>query len=274
MIGRNAVARASYISATPIQIVVPIPDTLPTRAVRTLVGTALPDPIVLGAAAQTIAVTIDGTTKNITANLPASIPRATAAGILANLIHDAASTAPATPADPLFASARVDLWHDALVIVPGGLTSAITITPTGGSPFAANLGLVGAPLPGEDSALLSGSLGSPPSLSAAVPRLRLTIGAQPPLIVSVARPTTLAALADDLQAKVNAGGAPEYANARVAISGDQLLVIPGAAGMVTFDPAPGDDTTVAELQLHARFAVRVRVNGAESMDPAVVELPQ
>jgi hypothetical protein len=274
MIGRSAISRAWYISATPTQIVIPIPDTLPTRAVHTIVGTVLPDPIVVGALAQTIAVNIGGTTKNITANLPTSIPRAAAAGILANLIHDAASTPPATPADPLFAGARVDLWHNALVIVPGGLTNTITVMPTGGSLFAANLGLVSAPLLGADSALISGVLSSPPSMSATVPQLRITVGAQPALTVSLAKPTTLGALADDLQAKINTGAAPEYANARVAISGDQLLVIPGAAGVVTFDAAPGDDTTVVELQLHAHFAVRVRVNGAESIDPAVVELPQ
>jgi hypothetical protein len=190
------------------------------------------------------------------------------AGILENLIHDA------DPTDSRFFEARVNLWHDALVIVPGGLTDAITITATGGSPFAANLGLVGAPLPGASSALVSGVLGSPPSLSATLPQLRITVGAQPPLTIFVAKPTTLAALADDLQSKINAGAPVEYASARVAITGNQLLVIPGAAGVVSFDATPADDTTVVELQLHARFAVRVRVNGAESIDPAVVDLPQ
>ena len=53
-----------------------------------------------------------------------------------------------------------------------------------------------------------------------------------------------------------------------------LFRSPGAAGLVTFDAPPGDTTTVVELQLHARFAVRVRVNGAESIDDAVLELPQ
>jgi hypothetical protein len=43
---------------------------------------------------------------------------------------------------------------------------------------------------------------------------------------------------------------------------------------VTFGAAPGDDSTVSQLQLHARFAVRVRVNGAESIDAAALELPQ
>jgi uncharacterized protein DUF4255 len=268
MIGRSTVARAAYLGATPTQIIVPIPDSLPTRAVQALVGTVLPDPIAIGAGVQTIAVQIGATVHNVTANLPASIARASAAGILANLIHDA------DPADPRFAGARVDLWHDALVVVPGGLTDTIAITPVGASTLVANLGLAGAPLPGASSALISGSLASPPPLSAALPRLRITVGAQPTLAVSLAKPTTLAALADDLQAKINAGAPPEYANARVCVSGEQLLVIPGAAGLVTFDTVPGDDATVAELQLHARFAVRVRVNGAESIDAASVDLPQ
>ena len=270
MIGRSAIARASYVSATPKQIVVPIPDTLPTFGVHTIVGaTLLFDPIVLSAGAQTLAVTIGGTVHNITANLPASIPRAAAAGILANLIHDA------DPADPGFTGTRVDLWHDQLVIVPGGLTNTISIAPTGGSLFAADLGLVGAPiLPGANSALISGVLGSPPTMSSTAPQLRITVSPLPPHTVSLAKPTTLGALADDLQLKINTGLPLAYANARVAISGDQLLVIPGAVGVVTFDAAPGDDTTVVELQLDARFAVRVRVNGAESIDPAVVKLPQ
>lgn len=267
VIGRSAVPRALYTIATPTKIEVPIPDTLPTRGVHTIVGTLLPDPIAL-IGVQKIDVNIGGTLKTITANLPASIPRDGAAAILAGLIHDA------NPSDPGFTGTRVDLRNNALVIVPGGLTNTIVVAPSGGSLFAANLGLVGAALPGANSALISGELGSPPAISAALPQLRITVGAQPPLSLVLAKPTTLGALADDLQAKINTGVPAEYANARVAISGDQLLVIPGAAGVVIFDAAPGDDTTVVELQLHARFAVRVRVNGAESVDNAVVELPQ
>lgn len=267
VIGRSVVPRAAYLGATPTQIVVPLPDTLPTRGVNVVAGGVLPDPIVLGAAAQAIDVTIGGTTRTIVANLPPSIPRATIAGLLAGLIHDA------DPTDPRFSGARVDLWNDALVIVPGGLTDPISITPSGGSPFAASLGLTGPALPGATSALISGVLGSPPAMSATVPQLQITVGAAAPVQLTLAKPTTLAALATDLQAKINLGAAPEYANARVAVSGSQLLVIPGAGGLVTFDAVPGDDRTVAELQLHARYAVRVRVNGAESIDPAVAELP-
>ncbi|HEX7979878.1 MAG TPA: DUF4255 domain-containing protein [Gemmatimonadaceae bacterium] len=267
VIGRAVVPRAAYLAATPKQIVVPLPDTLPTRGVNAVVGSALPDPIALGAGAQALDVTIGGTTKTVLGNLPATVVRSTIAGVLGGLIRDA------DPTDPRFSGARVDVWNDALLIIPGGLTDAIAIAPSGGSSFAATLGLTGAPPPGATSALLSGVLASPPVLSAAIPQLRITIGAQPPLPLTLSKPTTLAALATDLQAKINAGAAAEYASARVLVSGSQLLVIPGVAGAVLFEPVAGDDTTVAELQLHARFAVRVRVNGAESIDPAVAELP-
>jgi len=267
VIGRAVVPRAAYLAATPTQIVVPIPDTLPTRGVNVVVGTALPDPIALGAGAQSLDVTIGGTTQTIVANLPATVARASIAAILGGLIRDA------DPTDPRFSGARVDLWNDALVVVPGGLTDTIAIAPSGGSAFAATLGLTAAPPPGATSALLSGALPSPPPLSATVPQLEITIGAVAPLALTLAKPTTLAALATDLQAKINAGAAPEYANARVAVSGSQLLVIPGAAGAVAFNAVVGDDRTVVELQLHARFSVRVRVNDAESIDAAVAELP-
>jgi len=267
VIGRAVVPRAAYLAATPTQIVVPIPDTLPTRGVNVVVGTALPDPIALGAGAQSLDVTIGGTTQTIVANLPATVARASIAAILGGLIRDA------DPTDPRFSGARVDLWNDALVVVPGGLTDTIAIAPSGGSTFAATLGLTAAPPPGATSALLSGAPPSPPPLSATVPQLEITIGAVAPLALTLAKPTTLAALATDLQAKINAGAAPEYANARVAVSGSQLLVIPGAAGAVAFNAVAGDDRTVVELQLHARFSVRVRVNDAESIDAAVAELP-
>lgn len=269
VIGRAAVDRAAYVGATPTQITVPIPDTLPARGVHLLLGAPLPDPIPLGAGAQTLQITIGGVLRTVTANLPASVPRATAAGILAGLVHDALAT------DPHFTGTRVDLWHNRLLIVPGGLTSTVIITSPVGLTFAADLGLAAAQPPGATTALVSGSLGSPPALSSPTPRVRLTVGAQPPITVPIAPATSLAALADALQATINGiGGPAEYLNAMVAVTGDQLLVVPGAAGAVTFDAAPGDDSTVSELQLHARFTVRVRVNGAESIDPAAVELPQ
>jgi len=268
MIGRTAVPRDSYRTATPTQIIVPIPDTLPARNTQALVGGVLPDPVPLGPGAHKLDVTIGGTTKPVTANLPASIARTAAAGILASLIHDA------FPTDSRFTGARVDLWQNRLVVVPGGLTDSITITSPVGT-FATDLGMTAPQPAGAGTAFVSGELVSPPLLSSAAPRVVLKIGVQPPITLSIATPASLETLAADLQAKINAaGGAPEYTNALVGVSGAQLLVVPGAAGTVDFSASPTDAATVAELQLHAKFAVRVRVNGAESIDKATVELPQ
>src|SRR5262249_54938 len=95
VIGRAVIPRASYVSTpapTPIQIVVPIADTLPTRGVRVLLGAVLPDPIVVGAGPLVLNITIGGTAHSVTANLPLQIARTSVANILASLIHDAAPT--------------------------------------------------------------------------------------------------------------------------------------------------------------------------------------
>jgi hypothetical protein len=269
VIGRSAVARTRYIVATPTQLTVPIPPTLPTRSVRLVVGSDLADPVPIGTTAHTLRIDIGGTVATVTRTLPASLPRADVAGIVAAMIHDA------RPTDERFNAARVELWQGRLFVVPGDLTSTISITSPGGLPFATNLGLTAAQPPGVASGLVSGALTSPAPLSTPLPRIQVKVGAQPPVTVAVPAASSLESLAAGLQTAVNAASvAAAYANAIVVTSGEQLLFVPGAAGVVTFDAIPGDDRTVVELQLHASFAVRVRVNGAESIDPAVVELPQ
>jgi hypothetical protein len=60
----------------------------------------------------------------------------------------------------------------------------------------------------------------------------------------------------------------------VTTLGDQLCILPGSAGAVTIGPVPGtDETTAAELQLAAAYAVRARVRGVESIDDPTLELP-
>jgi hypothetical protein len=269
VVGRVAVPRSAYLTTSSTQISVPLPDTLPTRGVSAILGVPLADPVPITPGAQTLDITIGTTTRTVAANLPSQITRSTAAGVLAALIRDT------LPKDDRFSNTRVELCRDRLVVLPGGLTDVIRIASGAGSTLANDLGLAAAQSPGRDSALVSGVVGSPPPLSAPSPRVSLTVGGQPAVTVPVARKMSLTALADDLQAAIRAAAAaPEYVNATVLAPASQLLFIPGAAGIVTFAPAPGDDTTVAELQLHARFAVRVRVNGAESIDDAFIELPQ
>jgi hypothetical protein len=285
LMGRSHVDHRAYLSATPKQIVVPIPDTLPARGVHLILGGSLPDPVPVGSGPYSLDIKIAGITHTISDTITNyftglqgnSIPRSSVAAILTSLIHDSTPETSGTPESDLvrawFRETRVDLWKDRLVVVPGRLSNGVVISSKAGN-FATALGLNAVQPPGTDSALLSGALASPPVLSAPEPRVSLSVGGKPSIIVPVGPASSLAALAEGLQSAINGSGGPaEYSKAQVVVSGDQLLVIPGATGDVRFAAAPGDDLTVSQLQLQARFAVRVRVNGAESIDLAAVELP-
>lgn len=269
VIGRSVVPRADYVQESSTAIVVPIPTTLPARGVPVVVGGPIPESVPIGTASHTLTVDIGGTVRTATATLlPAALPRRTVPAVLAGLIRDA------EPTDPRFGGVRVDLWGDRLVVVPGDLTSPITLSSPDGGSFADDLGLTASPPAGAGDAAASGAHSTPPVLSSPAPRLQVTIGPHPPAVVPVATGTSLEALAADLRSTINrASSLPAYADTQVGVSGTQLLLVPGVAGPVSFDAVPGDDTSVAELLLHARFAVRVRVNGAESTDRADVELP-
>ena len=274
IVGRAVVPRSSYVSAKPDQLVVRIPDTLPSRTAHVTVSAPLPDPVTIGPGVQTLAIDIGGTPAIITAHLPLSVPRDSLATIVEALIRDA------LPGDLRFAGARADLWTDGaavrLVVVAGGLTDTVSFGSPAGLTFATDLGLTAAQPIGAGFVHVSGTLGSPPPISSRSPGLSVQIGALPAVTVSVPRVTSLSTFAESLGAAINTAGAasPSYANTKVATSRSQLLVIPGTADPITFSAAPGDETTVVELQLHAMFAVRVRVGGAESTDDASIELPQ
>jgi hypothetical protein len=269
IIGRSSVARNDYLAEDPLTLDVPVPPTLPTRGVKVVVGATLADPVAIGTTAHTLQISIGGTVATISRALATSIPLTEVAGIVAAMIHDA------KPTDSRFNAARVELHQNRLFVVPGDLTSAVSITSPPGLPFAANLGLTAAQPAGAGSAYVSGALASVRPLSAPLPRLRMKVGGLAAVTIAVPATSSLGALAGELQIAINAAsGLPAYANAIVGTSDDQLLFIAGAPGAVRFDGVPGDDRTVVELQLHANFAVRVRVNGAESIDPAVVELPK
>jgi Pvc16 N-terminal domain len=273
IIGRAAVPRTAYLSATATGITVPIPTTLPERGVRLVLGAPLPDPVPIGAGPPTLTVAIGGVTltSSPASGLPPTLPRADVVDLVSGLVHDARPAPPAPP-DPRFTAARVELWGDQLVLVPGDLTSSIVVT---GGTLGPALGLTAAQPAGAGSAAVSGLLGTPPLLSAPDPRVAVTIGAQTRTVEVTPGLTRLADLAASMETAVRAaGGGVGFSQARVGTSAGQLVLLPGAAGAVSFAAVPGDDTTVVELQWHARFAVRVRCNGAESIDPASVELPQ
>ena len=116
---------------------------------------------------------------------------------------------------------------------------------------------------------LSGELAPFPSLISSNPALRLTVGSTTSTVTLTSRPTTLAYAASLLETDIQNAG---FSNARVTTLENQLLILPGATGTVVFDKVTGiDEITVTELQLWA--PVRVRVNGAESIDETYLGMP-
>ena len=91
------------------------------------------------------------------------------------------------------------------------------------------------------------------------------LGAKPPSVAQtvVQLETAIRAFVADLA----------FANARLVAADAQIALIPGAAGAVTFGKIAGvDESTVGELELFQDTAVRVRVNGAESLQALTVDL--
>lgn len=266
LIGENVVPKDSYLAAFPTSITVPVPDTLPAWPVDCLLSgelapfPALADPLDLG-------VTIAGDGPHL-ATLPFTPGNLQDAAVAVER-----AVRQALGGGTAFRGTRVAalVGGNRLAVVPGGLQGAVTLA---ASPTADALELsTGTAV----RAFLSGRLVPFPTLTVNPPRLEMTIGANTRPVVLGAVPTNLADAANLLETAIRSAGPPaSFANARVAVLGEQLLIVPGvpAAANVSFQPVLGvDETTVAQLQLRAGYAVRVRVNGAEDLDNRVVELP-
>jgi hypothetical protein len=160
---------------------------------------------------------------------------------------------------------------DRLLIVPGGPAGAAVIAE--GSAAEA-LRLSGPAARAIQHGRLSGRLVPFPVLTAPRPRLGITIGGNTADVVLPRRPVTVADAATLLQAALRAGIGGGFTAALVAAIDEQLVLVPGNdAAVEVAAEATGDTATAAQLQLRARYPVRVRVDGAESIDPAAVELP-
>jgi multisubunit Na+/H+ antiporter MnhB subunit len=159
-----------------------------------------------------------------------------------------------------------------LVVVPGGLGAATVITFSGS--LAPQLNLTGGNGEALTAVYLSGALSPFPVLTTLQPAVSFSVAGVTHTVTLPARPGSSTEAAALLEAAIR--GFPEagFANARVIDLGAQLLVLPGAAGAVVFAAvAGGDAATVVELQLAASYRVRVRVNGAESVDDVNLDLP-
>jgi hypothetical protein len=274
MIGRASVPSSAYVVSSPTQLEVPIPTTLPERGVRLVLGGPLNPVVQIGAGPHDLTLTIGGVTltSRPTGVVPSSMGRSDVRELIGQLVRDARPAAPTSP-DPNFTGARVELWGDRLAVIPGDLTSSISVAGGAGT-LAHAVGLDAGQPTGASAVAVSGLLMTPPVLTASAPELQVRIGATTRTIAVPRGLTSLEDLAAALEAALHAAGGAAFTAARVGTSAGQLVLVPGTGGTVTFSPTAADDTTVRELQWHADFAVRVRVNGAESIDPAVVELPQ
>jgi hypothetical protein len=271
LIGENVVPKDSYLAAFPTSIAVPVPDTLPAWPVDCLLsGELAPFPVL--ADPLDVAVTIAGDGPHL-ATLPFTPGNLQDAAVAVER-----AVRQALGGGTAFRGTRVAalVAGNRLAVVPGGLRGAVTMAAsTTADALELSAGSGGTAV----RAFLSGRLVPFPTLTVNPPRAEMTIGPDTRPVVLGAVPTNLADAANLLETAIRTavpGPPPSFANARVAVLGEQLLIVPGVpvAANVSFQAVLGvDETTVAQLQLRAGYAVRIRVNGAEDLDNRVVELP-
>ncbi len=269
LIGRAVVPKVRYQSATPTELVVPLPDVLPARAVAGLISG---EPVLVSELEPTPAVTVTIGAESRVARFPSTpATLAEAAVALQEAIRGAEEAGPA------FRGTRVTTMANRLVVVPAGLTAAVSVSMAPGDPkTAVRLKLTTNTGARALNAYLSGQLRPFPAITAAHPAVTVsTTSATGTVTTGVATlaspPANLADAAALLEAALHAAG---FVTAHIAVLEDQLLVRCDGAASMTFDAVPNvDGTTASELQLHGRYAVRVRVNGAESIDEQYVEMP-
>ena len=266
LVGRALIPKTSYIAPAATQITLPLPDTLPGWPVNARIsGNLAPFPALLPAPQPAVEVTIDAITLVVT--FPS---RPTTLAEAATFLEAGLRAVPG--GGPTFRGARVTTLGDQLVIIAGGL-GAITVADAPGVNTATQLQLVA----GASSAaqvFLSGEVNPFTGLTATQPAVKVQIDAvTQDAVILAARPTTLANAATLLAAAIGGG-------VRATTLDNQLLLVPPpGTAQFRFDPATDpagnviDSTTVTELQLHVRHPVRVRVNGAESIDDLTLEMP-
>jgi hypothetical protein len=270
IIGRAAVDKASYLTSSSTTIKVPVPDALPMSGVRMRISGPLADPVPLPAN-PSMSVTI-GVPPALDVTLSASpplIPLAQLPQLLTSAIQNAVGPPP-PPMPPEVVGLRTGLFGNRLVLVAGGLTAAIAAADTATGTLASHLGLTAAQPPGAAQGYLSGDLATFPTFPGPQVGLTVQVGAGPVVPIAFPAPTYLDVAAAALQAALQTASP----GALVGVLGTQLLVMPGSAAKLTFGPTPTDALSVLLLQLHALYNVRVRVNGADSVDDITVELPQ
>lgn len=268
VVGRAVIPKELYTTVpappTPTQITVLLPDSLVAFPVTSRVsGSLAVFPVIVSGSVMSMTIGADGPHAVRFPRQPVDL--ADTAVLLEAAIRAAAGGGPA------FKGTRVAATTgDRLVIIPGQLQGAVSFA-TDAVSQALLLDNANSTTP---QVYLSGELEPFPVMTADNPRVNLTIGVTTRTIALGARPASLAEAIVQLENAIRSFVADvAFANARVVAADSQIALIPGAAGAVTFDPIPGvDESTVVELELFQDTPVRVRVNGAESLEVLTVDL--
>jgi hypothetical protein len=271
IVGGVTIPSSAYTTRTATQIAMPLADTLVTWPAAAYVsGPAIVFPI--GAALPldlNVTIGAEGPRLVHMPRKPADL--ADAAALLQAALRISTTVVPSVPG-PAFQGARVTFTSAGrLIMTPGQLAGAVTVADSAVSQAFKLTPLTGA---AQAQVFLSGELLPFPTMRMPKPQVRLAIGATTHDIALPAKPTELAEVVSWLELGIRSfGGDPAFANAQVAALGNQVLLLPGAAGAVQFTAAlPNDTSSVFELDLAKSTAVRVRVNGAESVAETFVDL--
>lgn len=259
-VGPADIPDTAYLAASASKVSVALPDTLPASKVPVLVSAPFPSWAGPVANPLSLNVSVSGAAATKVEVTP-PVGVADAAELLQRALRDVGLKA--APVSPPLAGARVAVDADQrLVVVAGGLTDSLTFT----GPNAPNLGLTQAAGAVKRTGYLSGVCDPFPPVPATSPEVNVTIVATQPVRLP-ARPTSLAGCAAALETAVrgSAGGAA-FANARVVVTGSQMLLVPGTPDPVRVEPSAGDIRSAGDLRLSGVLPVRVRVSGAESVD--------
>jgi hypothetical protein len=210
-------------------------------------------PINIVATAPEVGVRIGAEGMHVARSLPTGTPTLNAvAAALESAIRNAAPTRG-------FAGTRVILVGAQLLIMPGFRGAGITFTGTGADATTVSDLSLSPTTPA--SGVFSGDLSSFPSTFPISPRLEVTMGPNPPQVITLpAAPVSLADAATKIVTALNAIAFPEFATAQVLVIDNRLLILPGVAGVnVRIRTLNLDLTTGELLKLTNKIGVDVHV---------------
>jgi hypothetical protein len=202
---------------------------------------------------------------------PHTLAFTSAPDTLAEVVVELENALRSAPTDAFaFRGARVTLLDNRLVIVPGGMEGTIVVEQVGGN-AAAVLGLLAT---ANRVAAISGVIAPFPALTSPAPAVQVQMDGHTFDAVLASVPHNIEEAVALLQAAIRGGPSAAFTNTEVTAFDDQLLILTGGDAPIAFAGVSGDQTTVAELHLRRSYALRVRVNGAESLgNVTTLELP-